>query len=467
MNISNAKVLIIFEESLIEDHTPIIQIELSMLSKWKLNGGEEIVLKAGAKRIPLLVRPFSAEQPLIIISRNTGQSLSLPALSFPVQVTFCKQTKEIAIGPFLSILSDYPIGKREGTFGSMEPFFQEIQSFCEEKGFPFYVHLLEPEQESTAVKGYLLKAGKWEQTVLPVPDVVYNRIHSRAKEKTMLFQEYQNRLDRMDIPMFNLGFLSKLDVHEALIKNEQLLPYLPETIPFQEDKDFADFLERHQNVYVKPSNGSQGRNICKLTNTGEGWVLEQSTVNKDNVLFSKAEDLFTTLKRKIKKQSFIVQQGIDLLQIDHKRVDFRILLNKNRNQAWKITSVVARVSDAGHIVSNLSRGAEMKNGLELLNSTFDDPEAKRLFEQICLLALKTASSLSENQSGNFAELGIDVALDIEKQPWLIEINSKPSKAYQGSYEKFRPSVRAIVEYMHALYQNKIQQGLSDIGRKGD
>ncbi|WP_158555923.1 YheC/YheD family endospore coat-associated protein [Peribacillus glennii] len=454
MNVYNAKALIKIEETGMEE-TPSIQIEQSMISKWKMRAGEEIILNAGVKRIPLLVRPFSAEQPLIILSVHTGEYLSLPALSYPVQITYCKENKELAIGPFLSVLTDTPFGKTEEPFGSMEPFLQEMQAFCQEKGLPFYVHQLQSETETTAINGYLPIGEKWEQTVLPVPDVVYNRIHSRTKEKSAVFQRYLDRLNAMEIPMFNDAFLSKLEVHEILIENEQMLPYLPKTIPFQKEEDFANFLVSHEAVYVKPSNGSQGRNICKITKTAEGWVLEHSSNNKDTYLFSNALELFNALKKYIKKQSYIVQNAIDLLETENKKVDFRILLNKNQKQAWRITSVVARIGDAGHIVSNLSRGAEMINGLGFLHSAFDHIEAKRLFQQICMLALQSANCLSEHRNGIFGELGVDVALDIEKQPWLIEINSKPSKAYQGSYDKFRPSVKAIVGYMHALYQNKM------------
>lgn len=453
MKVFYGRALIKLEELQTEE-MPVIQIEQSMLAKWNVAGGERVDLIAGSNRISLLVRPFYTDKPMIIISEDTRHHLSLPVFSFPVQTAFHKENKELMIGPFLAVLSDYAIEKSNGTFGLMEVFMQEMKTLCEEKGFPFYVHHLQAEKEPGYIEGYWYMDGKWEYTSLPLPDVVYNRIHSRAKEKSAAFQSYLHMLNRLDIPIFNGGFLSKQEVHEILTLNEQLLPFLPETIALSEEEDFIDFIDRHHIVYVKPSSGSQGRNICKLTKTAEGWVLEHSRDIQDTYQFDTVSELLSVLKKNIKKQPYIVQKGIPLLEINGKKIDFRILLNKNPHQAWKITSVVARIGDAGHIVSNLSRGGEMKNGADFLKSAFEEAEAQSLYKKICLLGLQTANCLTEHRTDLFGELGIDIALDIDKQPWLIEINSKPSKAYQGSYEKFRPSVKAIVEYMHSLYKDR-------------
>ena len=47
---------------------------------------------------------------------------------------------------------------------------------------------------------------------LPIPDVVYNRIHSRKSEHTALFKKFRSSLERFGIPLFNHRFLSKLGV---------------------------------------------------------------------------------------------------------------------------------------------------------------------------------------------------------------------------------------------------------------
>ncbi|RFU64371.1 YheC/YheD family protein [Bacillus sp. V59.32b] len=438
-----------------EGQDAIVQIEQSLLNRWNLKKNEQIVLIAGTNQVQLVVRPIPANEPTLVISRHTIHHLALPALQFPVQMAFDQEKNELRIAPFLSVLTDQPFDNETGTFGKLEVFLQEMRSFCEEKGFPLYIHTFQTAKVEGYIQGFWYTGSRWEFGSLPVPDVVYNRIHSRAKEKSIAFQNYLSTLTAQEIPIFNGGFLSKQEVHEILVENEELLHFLPDTIPFDIEEEFTDFIEKHRVVYVKPSFGSQGRNICKLTSTLEGWVLEHSLDIKDTYLFTTVEDLFRVLKINIKHRSYIVQKGISLLEFDHKKVDFRILLNKDQKKSWKITSLVARIGDAGHIVSNLSRGGEMQNGMEFLRSLFDEREARRLYKEVGSLALRTAFCLSRKRTDLFGELGIDIALDIEKHPWIIELNSKPSKAFQGSYEKFRPSVKSIVEYMDSLYRERM------------
>ncbi|MDQ0217629.1 YheC/YheD family protein [Peribacillus cavernae] len=450
MKVLYDKVMITFK-GFDPEKTHVIQIEQSLFARWDVTINERITLIAGSNQASLLVRPFSAKKPMIQISRHISHQLSLPILPFPVQITYNKEKRELRIGPFLSVLTDHPIEKMNGTFGTMETFLQEMKTLCEQKGFPFYVHKLQAAKDAGHVEGYWNVNEGWEHRSLPLPDVVYNRIHSRAQEKSAAFQDYLNELHALNIPIFNGGFLSKKEVHEILADKEELLPFLPDTIPLNKEEDFSAFIEKHHVVYVKPSFGSQGKNICKLTETAEGWVLEHSKDIKDTYLFATVTELFAVLKRTIKHRSFIVQKGIPLLEFDHKKIDFRILLNKSKNQSWKITSLVARIGNAGHIVSNLSRGGEMKNAADFLKSAFTENEALTLYKEISKLALQTANCVIEQRADLFGELGIDIALDTNKQPWIIEVNSKPSKAFQGSYEKFRPSVKSIIEYMHSLY----------------
>ena len=56
--------------------------------------------------------------------------------------------------------------------------------------------------------------------------------------------------------------------------------------------------------------------------------------------------------------------------------------------------MVARIGGTGHIVSNVARGAEMKNGTQFLKEYFDHSQALRLQQVLVRLAKKTSSTLS-------------------------------------------------------------------------
>jgi glutathione synthase/RimK-type ligase-like ATP-grasp enzyme len=426
----------------------LLFIEEKLFEEWDLQFGEPVTIMAGCRSVPVLVQPFPSSQPTMKLSYDMNQILSLPVFSDPISVSYHAEERSIKIGPFFaSLMNQTPL--QDGTFGEMEKFYQEMKSYCNQQGIPFYLVKLQSLQDGV-VEGYLPGQGGWKALPLPIPDVFYNRIHSRKLEQSPSFKLFKTELEERSIPMFNGRFLSKHDVHELLILENELLPNLPETILFNEMEPFLTFIEKHSVIYFKPASGSQGRNICRLTQVAGKWKIEQSG-HLQNIQFADTDEkLFETLKRFSRKRSFILQKGISLFETDQRKVDFRILLHRNEQLEWKVTSMVARIGDPGTIVSNLAQGGLMKNGPDFLKEAFELQDASRIYQKLVRLAKNTAQALVENLDDSFGELGIDLALDTDSHPWIIEVNSKPSKKFQGNYETFRPSVKSIIDFMLAL-----------------
>lgn len=433
--------------------TPTIYVPPFLLKKWQLTDSTRISLQVGSKQIDVFVRIHQDHLAQLKIPENVLQFLALPNRSFSVQIGFCPINSQLSIGPILALLTHHTPSETNG-FGDMEIFFRELYRFCCMNGFLFFIIPLQTLEKSKELTGYLPIDEGWERMSVPIPDVVYNRIHSRKLENTELFIRFRTLLKEASIPFFNGSFLSKWETHELLLTEDSLDPYLPETILLQSEADFVTLLQTHTEVFVKPVFGSQGRNICKLSRVFEGWVLEHSSNIQDTHLIETEERLYQILMKNTKKRSYIVQRGIPLLDIDGHKTDFRVLLNKSKKQEWTITSIVARLGNAGHIVSNLAQGGEMKNAAAFLSSVFERPEAIRIYKSLSSLALNVAKTVESKREDLFGELGIDLALDSDNHPWILEVNSKPSKKFHADSDKIRPSVKRIVEYMNTLYVSK-------------
>ncbi|MFJ7752414.1 YheC/YheD family protein [Peribacillus muralis] len=430
----------------------LLFIEEKLFGEWDLRFGEPVTIMAGCRSVPVFVQPFPSSEPTLKLSYDMNQFLSLPVFSDAISVSFHPEQRTIKIGPFFAALTNQVL-LQDGTFGEMEKFYQEMASYCNQQGIPFYLLKLQSLQEGIA-EGLFAGQNGWQSLTLPTPDVLYNRIHSRKLEASQSFEVFKMELAARSIPMFNGRFLSKYDVHELLNLEYELLPSLPDTILFGENETFLRFIEKHTIIYFKPASGSQGKNICKLTQVSGKWKIESSG-NKQELHFADTEEqLFDILKRFSRKQAFILQQGISLLETDQRKVDFRILLHQNDQFQWRVSSMVARIGEQGAIVSNLAQGGVMKNGSDFLKEAFDYPDAGRLYQKLIRLAKNTARAMVEHHDESFGELGIDVALDIDTHPWIIEVNSKPSKKFQGNYETFRPSVKSIIDFMLTLNREK-------------
>jgi glutathione synthase/RimK-type ligase-like ATP-grasp enzyme len=438
--------------SIIKEHKASIYIDEASCKKWNIKAGERITVIAGQRSISVEVHSFPSNQPNqeCKLSTFASQYLSLPAFTTPISITFFRSIKKLVIGPFLAIIMNQPL-LSNNTFGEMESFFQEMNTYCSKHGFPFYVTNLQTIQDDV-ITGYWPTDNGWESQKLPLANVFYNRIHSRQLEQSSYFTQFTTELQHYRIPMFNACFLSKFEVHTLLLKEESLHSYIPESIMLGHKDDVCAFIDAHLIVYVKPIFGSQGKHIGKVTKIAEGWLFEHSGSADDFYLAKTETELFTVLKKFCKNRTYMIQKGIPLLQWEHKQVDFRILLHQTKEADWKVTSIVARIGDTGHIVSNVARGAEMKNGIQFLKEHFDHSQALRLQQILIILAKKTAQQVASQQHGLFAELGIDLAFDQDLHPWIIEVNSKPSKKFEGHYERVRPSVKAIIQCMNMLYK---------------
>lgn len=435
--------------STIKERETSLYINEKTFTKWRLQQGETLTITAGQRSTSVKVFSFPSAKRECKLSISLVEFLSLPDFNHPVQLTLFHSLKKVFIGPFLAILTNGTL-LENGTFGDMEAFLQEMKTYCQEKGFPLYIATLQSLHNGD-ITGFWPHDKEWKAQKLPIADVFYNRIHSRRLEKSTGFNHFKSDLTHYNIVMFNTEFLSKLDVYELLSKEETLHPNLPPSIPFLHQDDLHLFLQQYSSLYIKPIFGSQGRHISKVTKVKEGWVIEHSSHTQESQFVDSEEKLFHLLKNFCKNRSYILQKGIPLLEWEHKKVDFRILLHQTVDD-WKVTSIVARIGDSGHIVSNVAQGAEMKNGAQFLKEKFDSSQAQLLQQTLIKLAKKTAYYLSKNYPGLLVELGIDLALDEELYPWIIEVNSKPSKKFEGNYDKFRPSVKALIDCMNMYYE---------------
>lgn len=312
----------------------LLFIEEKLFEAWDLQYGEPLTLMAGCRSVPVLVQPFPSSQPTIKLSFDTNQILSLPAFSDPISVTFHAEDRSINIGPFFAaLINQLPL--KDGTFGEMEKFYQEMKSYCHQQGFSFFLVGIQSLKEGV-VEGYWPGQNGWQTLTLPIPNVFYNRIHSRRMEESPTFDLFTNELKSYSIPMFNGRFLSKFDVHELLLLEYELLSNLPDTILFNEKEEFFTFLENHSVIYLKPSSGSQGRNICRLTQVDGEWKIEQTGHIQNVHIADTNEKLYNALKNSAENKPTSFKRGFPCLKSIREKLIFESFFIKTSSFNGKL-----------------------------------------------------------------------------------------------------------------------------------
>jgi hypothetical protein len=279
--------------------------------------------------------------------------------------------------------------------------------------------------------------GVWVSSIYPLPDVVYNRIATRAIENRGITKRTKKRLMKLPyLKFFNPGFLNKWDVHKILSTNSELHSYLPET-KLLNGVNLAQMLQNHQELYIKPCNGSLGRGIIKVTVNSQGNI--KFIVYGRKKIRGTAANYIQLLKKtqKYRKgKAYIVQQGLNLATYEDCPFDIRIIFQKNNRGEWQLTKKFIRVAPQGSSISNLSSGGRAEKAHSIFDKMFKDQvQVDDKNYQINNLCQLVATTLEKYSKFIYGELGLDVGLDQFGNPWLIEVNSKPRKSTQTNFSQ--------------------------------
>lgn len=137
------------------------------------------------------------------------------------------------------------------------------------------------------------------------------------------------------------------------------------------------------------------------------------------------------------------------MRFDGQPMDFRIHTNKNHFGNWQVSTIVAKVAGRGSMTTHMNSGGNVK----LLHEIFADPtEQVRITNILSHAALTLSSVLDQHILGNIGEIGFDIGLDKDENPWLFEANSKPGRSiFQEEKLKEQSEQTRQLFYEYALY----------------
>lgn len=427
-----------------------IQISQSLSQYWDIDHNLTLNLSIGQKVREVLIIKTGKAKNEIYLCHELFDFFRLPDRQIKLLALYSKIDNTLYLGPVIALLTEISTTEKKIKFNSMEAFCQELHFGLANSGGLFYIFNIKDFSEVN-IMGYHYNNEIWEKTTLPHPTIIYNRIHSRKLESSTHFNNLKKLLNKLEIPIFNDCFLSKELVHNILHNEEHMQVFLPETVRLSEDS-LSNLLKKHSTLFLKPINGSQGRNIIRITRNTDSLVVDLSSGKDKGVgkTFTDNSILYQWLRPIFHSGNYICQEGISFKQYLNKSLDFRVLCHKNYQNNWNVTSVVARIAAEKQFVSNIARGGEVIKPIKVLTNLFGRNTALQQLALIQELAIETATIIEQNQLGMIAELGIDIGVDDKGEIWIIEVNSKPSKRYEDHTMKIRPSAKALLEYCTAI-----------------
>ncbi|MDD3365448.1 MAG: hypothetical protein PHZ03_10740, partial [Syntrophomonas sp.] len=288
----------------------INKMDIPLASTVKVRVGVKVVISK------LVVRNGKLKS--YMVSPQLAKALSLSRRK-TLQIRYDQETEMIHIGPTIGILASFLPNEPEFDPKSVQAELIFLSKIGQQ--LPAQVYFFTPSSinwASKTVRGFIYnqlspERGVWTSSLYPLPDVIYDRIASRAGEARAGIKNTKRKL--MNLPYlkyFNPSFLNKWKVHKLLVTNTDLMPYLPET-QLLSASSMKDMIMKHKTLYLKPCNGSQGNGIIKVICNDKGKL--QYTVYRNGRHSGHADNSADFMKRSRaarKGKPYIVQQGLNL-----------------------------------------------------------------------------------------------------------------------------------------------------------
>jgi len=431
----------------------------ALINKLGVPLSDTVKIRVGAKMLTTRLKIRNHHLKTYMLSPQLAKALLLRRRK-PMQIRYDIENEMIHIGPTIGILSNYLPSRATYNPKSLQAELIFLSNLS--RSLPGQTYFFTPSSINWAnktVRGSVYHQispdkGSWVSAVYTLPDVVYDRIGSRKIEAQAKIRHVKRNL--MNFPYlkyFNPAFLNKWSVHQNLITNEMLMPYLPETHLLNRS-NLEEMAARHKTLFLKPCNGSQGGGIIKV-NVGENGKLRY-TINIKGRYSGTADNPAEFMKKTHaarRRRPYIIQQGINLSFFQKSTFDIRIIFQKNHHGNWKITKQFVRLAPPGSSIANISRGGKVETSKRVLAILFKNNRKiihakNHELSELCELVAETLESSSQKLYG---ELGLDVGIDKGGKFWLIEVNSKPRKTTETVHSQgiVRNTFRRPLQY--AIY----------------
>ncbi|TMV47633.1 YheC/YheD family protein [Paenibacillus mesophilus] len=434
-----------------------VYVSSALMKSLQLTGTKPVTLKMGSKAVSAPIKIVKKPGIHLYIPVTVKNQLLVPRSGTCMAVS--NGPREIQLGPLVGILTNASTANAAQPFGSRSSLLKDYIRPGSKKSFFFAFMPSDVNWTTDTVVGYFPTESGWIRKTVPLPDVVYNRLSSRKAEKSLSIENFKERFVRRGIPLFNWSFFDKSDVYNLLDGDKEAFKHVPESHLNPTPERVREMLDKHRFVYLKPTGGSLGIGIYRLTYHPKRGYFARFRRGGKNVLyrFSQFSGLMNLLNaRSGRLRNYVVQQGIRLIEIDNCPIDFRFHLHKNGQNQWVVAGIGAKKAGKGSVTTHVKNGGQIMTPEQVLDRVFGS-KADAILQNSKQAAIKLAESIEKNSPHILGELGFDIGIDQDEQIWMFEANSKPGRSifkHPSLKSQGKTSLELIFE--HSMYLGRFR-----------
>lgn len=354
----------------------------------------------------------------------------------------------IHVGPVIAFM----VSRKKLTTKLLDYYRVYVSNCHNMKGLIYICSLNEINIANKTVQGYYYNPvranrGKdpWEKGNFPYPGALYRKI------RLINDIRYNDLSERVGNKIFNSINFNKLQLKDCLTSDPQMREHLPDTAPLNNLQVLNKMLSLYGSVYLKPVKGSFGSGITKVDRmrSRRGYIFIHR--NGTKTVVNKKRMVEKLVRHLTNSDHYLIQQSVAFIS-NNKHMDFRVIMQKDGNEIWKCSGIIARFGKEGRIYTNDISTIQL--GRVALRTTFqlDDDQASNKEQEIISIC-KQACIILEKFYGNYGDLGIDVIVDKALKVWLLEVNCQHQPEIAAPKENpqmFYTVITRPFEYARAL-----------------
>ncbi|ALC92530.1 hypothetical protein AM500_24280 [Bacillus sp. FJAT-18017] len=380
------------------------------------------------------------EDQSIGVSRQIDFPFELPDLSYEISV----DDNGIHIGPVIAmILTNKKLTPKR--LESLKPYFKQYESV---NGLAYLARWSDFNWKTQTVKGYCYSPDSqgepnWVSGTFPLPDVIYKRKNPPNEFEEQLSEKYKGKV-------FNSYMFNKWEFHDALMESDETRPYILPTCQYTDPHHLLEMLNTHDEIYLKPVKGSLGNGIFQVVNLRSHYEVIFGNGQKQ---IAKKEGIEHFCEQMLTRKKYLIQKAVTSKN-QSKKVDFRVIMQKDETKEWKCTTIIARYGKPKHIITNDADSLII--GIEALEKVFQLKHNVAIEKQKEVISIcKKVCLQLEAVFGVYGDLGFDVIIDEELKPWVLEANKFHAHTMildvdEGNMEMYETIVSTPLLYAKSL-----------------
>lgn len=396
-------------------------ISKDFMEKNNLDSFTRLSINAGLRKVKAKLKIIEdIKEDTLILSEDIIDSLLIPT-DIKYQISF--NNNSLNIGPVIGYLA----AKTKFNLQKSVEFVknQNTLTYCPYNGFCRSTTVAYPgiqgllyvfssdgiDIENNRIEGYYYNPNYsaaekvWKKGFFPLPSTVYKRkgmVGDKNRKKLMVLTGNK---------VFNSHWGSKLGFWRMASKDPYVKDHIPFTKVFRNFDDLEDMLNNFKSVYLKLNLSMLAMGLIKVTKS-KGKYLIQRPFDTVPLVFENQEDTFRYLSKRVKRRTYLIQQGIDTLTYKEGTTIFRVIMQKDDSLKWKCTGICPRVGNASGITTNYAPASYVFTFESFLKEilNMDVESIKKKKKELVDLCFKL-SYMCDRSGQHYADIGIDIGMD--------------------------------------------------------